>query len=58
MAFKEGDTVRQIAPVISGVVQDIQFNKGTSELEYLFEYTDGEGNAQSRWFTESQLEAV
>lgn len=58
MAFEEGQGVRLRAPVIEGQVTDIQFNKGTKELEYLVTYTDGDGEAQTRWFTESDLEAV
>lgn len=58
MAFEEGQGVRLRAPVIEGQVSDIQFNKGTKELEYLVTYTDGAGETQTRWFTESDLEAV
>lgn len=58
MAFKEGQKVRQIAPVIEGDISDIQYNKGTAELEYLVTYTDGAGEVQTRWFTESELQAV
>lgn len=55
-AFKEGDKVRLRAPVIEGGVADIQFNKGAGELEYLVNYTDGNGDTQTRWFAESDLE--
>jgi hypothetical protein len=58
MAFEEGQGVRLRAPVIEGRVSDIQFNKGTKELEYLVTYADGAGETQTRWFTESDLEAV
>lgn len=58
MAFEEGQGVRLRAPVIEGQVSDIQFNKGTKELEYLVTYTDGDGETQTRWFTESALEAI
>lgn len=57
MAFEEGQGVRLRAPVIEGQISDIQFNKGTKELEYLVTYVDGEGVTQTRWFTESALEA-
>ena len=58
MAFKEGQQVRLVQPVIEGGIEDIRFNKGTEELEYLVNYSDGEGNVQNRWFTESSLEAT
>lgn len=56
--FKEGQTVRLKVPVIEGEVADVQFNKGAGELEYLVPYVDENGEEQSRWFTESALEAV
>lgn len=58
MAFKEGDIVRQVSPKIEGPVEDIQYNKGSGELEYKVSYTDGNGEAQTRWFNESDLTAV
>lgn len=58
MAFKEGQQVRLVAPVIQGSIEDIRFNKGTEELEYLVTYTDADGEAQTRWFTESSLEVI
>lgn len=57
-AFKEGDKVRLRAPVIEGGVTDIQFNKGAGELEYLVAYKDGNGETQTRWFGESELEVA
>ncbi len=57
-AFKEGDKVRLRAPVIEGGVADIQFNKGAGELEYLVTYSDSNGEEQTRWFVESDLETV
>lgn len=58
MAFKEGQTVRQVAPVIEGTISDIQYNKGSEQLEYKVDYVDGGGEAQSRWFNEADLVAV
>lgn len=58
MAMKEGQQVRLKQPVIEGAIEDIRFNKGTEELEYLVTYVDGEGETQTRWFTESVLEAL
>jgi hypothetical protein len=58
MDFKQGDMVRQKVPLISGPIQDIQFNKSAGELEYLLAYTDSDGNNHFRWFVQSDLEAV
>ncbi len=58
MAFKEGDVVRQVAPVIEGEVTDIKYNKATAQLEYLVTYTDAAGETQARWFDESDLAVV
>lgn len=56
--FNEGQTVRLITPVIQGDVEDVQFSKANGELEYLVSFVDEEGEAQTRWFPESKLEAV
>lgn len=48
MAFEEGQGVRLRAPVIEGQVSDIQFNKGTKELEYLVTYADGAGETDRK----------
>lgn len=55
--FKKGDAVRQIAPVITGEIAGVQYSDATEELEYLVNWTDGNGDEQSRWFTEADLEA-
>lgn len=58
MAIEEGVRVRQKVPVIEGVVADVEYDKGTKELRYLVEYSDVDGETQTRWFTASDLEEV
>lgn len=53
-----GTAVKLIAPVISGVVKEIKYNNESNSLEMLVEYVDAEGETHTRWFAESQLEAV
>lgn len=59
MAIKLGDAVRQILPApITGTVAKKQFNESTDSFEFLVEGTSAEGDPQSGWFTESQIEGV
>ena len=50
--------MRLKTPVIEGPVSDIAYDKATKQLGYLVEYTDADGEAQSRWFPEEHLELV
>lgn len=56
LKFQTGDDVRQVVPVIKGKVADAQIIEG--EVHYLVEWQDGEGNPQSRTFSEDQIEAA
>lgn len=56
MAIEIGVTVRQKAPVITGVIVDTEYDKDAKCLKHLVEYEDAEGETQQRWFTEDQLE--
>ena len=58
VAFKEGQKVRLVAPIIEGSIADINYNKLTEELEYLLGYSSADGDLHQRWFSESDLEAV
>lgn len=53
-----GTQVKLVQPVIEGVITDIQYDRDANSLSMLVEYSDGDGEQQSRWFTEAQLEAV
>lgn len=61
MTIKKGTPVRQIVPApIIGVVIGKQFNEDTDKFQYLVESpdTDGDGQPQTRWFEEDQIEAT
>ena len=58
MPIPKGAAVRQIVPVITGTVVERRFRDDDDTFEYLVEYTDADGNAQSRWFTEPQIEVT
>ena len=55
--MNEGQTVRLKQPVIQGDIKDTRFNKEVRQLEHLVEYGE-DGETHTRWFLESQLEAV
>lgn len=59
MSIKLGATVRQIVPApIQGVVVSKQFVEATDSFQFLVEWpdTDGDGQPQSKWFEENQIE--
>lgn len=58
MAIPNGANVRQIVSVISGQVVQKRFHDESDQLEYLVAYTDADGQPQSRWFLESQIEVA
>ena len=60
MSIKKGSYVRQVVPVIEGVVLKKTFNDSTDSFDYLVEYKSpsvGEGPSR-RWFSEGQLALV
>ena len=61
MAIKLGTLVRQIVPApVAGVVISKQFVEATDTFQYLVESpdTDGDGQPQTRWFNEGEIEAT
>lgn len=58
MAIKTGDTARVVAPIVQGEVTSVKFNEDTGAKRILLAFTDAEGNASERWFTEEELELV
>ena len=59
--FKKGDAVRQVMPApIVGVVERYDVDQETGDVQILVTSpdVDGDGNAESRYFKEDQLEAV
>jgi uncharacterized protein YodC (DUF2158 family) len=53
--FKKGDVVKVKATVPEGPVDGFRMDEEGNVL-YLFSWTDGEGNNQTRWFDEAELE--
>ena len=59
MSIRLGDTVRQVLPApITGTVAKKQFNESADQFEFLVEGTSAEGEPQSGWFKESEIEGV
>lgn len=56
--FKAGVTVRQKVVVIEGVVQDLEFDKGTGKFRYLVDYSDADGVLHARWFSHDEITEV
>jgi len=57
MSVEIGDAVRFKAPVIEGEIIDTVYDKEKKELRHLVEWAENE-DTHSRWFLESELEAV
>lgn len=61
MAIKLGTPVVQKVPApIAGIVKDAQYVKETATFQYLVESpdSDGDGQPQTRWFDEDQIETT
>ena len=54
--FKKGDKVAQIVPVIKGEIAKFAVDQETGDVQYLVEWQDADGNPQSRYFKESEIE--
>ena len=55
--FKKGDVVKLAAVVPEGPVTALRMDED-GNFFYCMEWTDAEGNKQSRWFDEDQLVAA
>mgnify|MGYP000458704570 CR=1 FL=1 len=60
LAFKKGDTVRQVVPApIEGTVAAFSVDQETGAVQVLVEYPHAEdGSTSSRYFDAGELEAV
>jgi glycine betaine/choline ABC-type transport system substrate-binding protein len=54
IAFKKGDQVRQVVPVIEGKVVDVAIVDG--DVQFCVEYTGTDGEPHQRFFTEAEIE--
>ena len=55
--FIKGQEVKLLAVVPQGPVQALRMDED-GNFFYLLDWVDANGNSQSRWFIESDLEAV
>lgn len=53
--IKKGATVRQVVPVIEGVVQDVTFDAESMSFKYRVTYVGADGESHERWFTHAEL---
>ena len=56
IAFKRGDTVKQVLPVLQGTVVESKVIE--DDICFLVSYVGADGESHERWFKESELEAV
>lgn len=53
-----GTQVKLIQPVIQGSIVDTEYNKDVKALQHKLEWLNADGETESRWFLESELEIV
>jgi hypothetical protein len=53
----KGTLIRQVVPIIAGVITDVRFNADAMAFDYLVEYSDGD-HVSSRWFSSPEIEAI
>lgn len=56
--FSKDQVVRVKAVTPTGPVTKFKMDEDTGDMSYLVSWTDAEGETQSRWFGEDELEAV
>lgn len=56
MPFPNGANVRQVVPVITGKIEKKRLHEQADQLEYLVAWTDSQGQPQTKWFMEHELE--
>lgn len=56
MPMPKGTPVQQVIHPITGVTSGTRFNEDTNQFEYLVDYSDADGNAVQRWFTETEIQ--
>lgn len=55
--FKKGETVKLAIPTPQGPVEAFRVDDD-GNMHYLVSWVDADGQAQQRWFSESQLESA
>jgi hypothetical protein len=56
--IKKGDTVRQVVPVIEGIVTGFQVDQETGDRLLQVEYPDADGDLAIRYFKDSEVALV
>jgi hypothetical protein len=56
--FTKGAPVRQVVPVIEGVVSGYSVDQELGTVQVLVEWEDVNGERHSRYFAESELQAI
>jgi hypothetical protein len=56
--MKKGDVAKLKTPVVQGEIISTRYNEETLGLEHMIGWTDADGNDQTRWFVETDLEEV
>lgn len=57
-SIPKGTKVRQVVPVIEGVVIDRRKQPDTGEDEVLVAYLDADGDEHDRWFLATQVQEI
>lgn len=55
MGLRKGTKVRQVVPVITGVVEDAKFDVESGKFEYLVQFNTTDGGVTQRWFKEEDV---
>lgn len=58
MAFRKGDTVKQVVPVITGEVVSFSVDQESGQVQYLVQWQNADGEVVQRYFTDSEIEAA
>jgi hypothetical protein len=56
--LKVGVTAKLKQPVVKGEISDARYSKEQAQMEFLMDYVGADDEVHSRWFLESDLEAV
>jgi hypothetical protein len=58
MAIAKGTQVRQVVTPVYGVVNRYEVDQETGQLQYLVVWADENGNEQSKFFREGEIEVA
>lgn len=58
MAIAKGTQVRQVVRVVEGTVERFDVDQESGEIQYLVVWQDANGEEQSKYFKDGEIEAV